>query len=134
KDAGSGLMQIISDFDDPQGEFAMIRRVAEEAERRLTFSLMQFPHDTTRWATILEDAERAAAEGLAVTAQVCGRPVGVLSGLELSTNPFTFCPSYKAIADLPLAERLEKMRDPELRKAITSEYPTRSFEPISDAM
>src|SRR5690606_271428 len=60
--------------------------------------------------------------------------VGVLCGLELSTNPFSFCPSYKAIAGLPLAERLKKMRDPEVRKAITSEYPCMSHEPIAVPM
>jgi len=134
KDAGSGLMQIISDFDNPREDFAMIRRVAEGNGRRLTFSLMQMPDNPQKWRTILDDAEAAAAEGVPVTAQICGRPVGVLSGLELSTNPFTFCPSYKAIADLPLAERLERMSDPAVRKAITSEYPTLSWEPISNAM
>lgn len=134
KDAGSGVMQLISDFENPREDFAMIRRVAEDNARRLTFSLMQMPDNPTRWRTILDDAEQAAREGVPVTAQICGRPVGVLSGLELSTNPFTFCPSYKSIADLPLPERLERMRDPAVRRAITSEYPTLSWEPISNAM
>ena len=134
KDAGSGVMQLISDFENPREDFAMIRRVAQDNARRLTFSLMQMPDNPTKWRTVLDDAEQAAREGLPVTAQICGRPVGVLSGLELSTNPFTFCPSYKAIADLPLDQRLEKMADPAVRKAITSEYPTLSWEPISGAM
>ena len=134
KEAGSGIMQMISDFDNPAEDFAMIRRVAEQNERRLTFSLMQMPEAPDKWLQILTDAEKAAAEGMPLTAQVCGRPVGVFSGLELSTNPFTFCPSYKAIAGLPLAERVAKMRDPEVRAQITSEYPTTSWEPISNAM
>lgn len=134
KQAGSGLLQLISDFDDPDEDFAMIRRVAEENGRRLTFSLLQVPEEPNRWRRVLAHAETAAREGVAITAQVCGRPVGVLSGLELSTNPFSFCPSYKAIAGLPLTERMEKMRDPAVRKAITAEYPTMSWEPISNVM
>lgn len=134
KEAGSGVMQMISDFDNPSEDFAMIRRVVEQNDRRLTFSLMQMPEAPNKWRQVLNDAEKAAAEGLPVTAQVCGRPVGVLSGLELSANPFTFCPSYKAIADLPLAERVAKMREPDIRAKITSEYPTTSWEPISNAM
>ena len=134
KDAGSGIMQLISDFDNPAEDFAMIRRVAEQNERRLTFSLMQMPDAPKKWRQILTDAEKAAAEGMPITAQICGRPVGVLSGLELSTNPFTFCPSYKAIADLPHKERMAQMCDPALRAQITAEYPTTSWEPISNAM
>ena len=108
--------------------------MAEEGGRRLTFSLLQLPNAPDRWRTVLDAAEAAASEGLPVTAQVCGRPVGVLGGLELSTNPFSYCPSYKAIADLPLAERIETMRDPAVRKAITAEYPTPSHEPIAVPM
>lgn len=133
-DAGSGLMQLISDFENPREDFAMIRRVAEENGRRLTFSLMQTPEDPGRWRTVLTDAETAAAEGLPVTAQICGRPIGILSGLKLSTNPFSFCPSYEKIAELPLDERLAKLRDPAVRAQITSEYPALSWKPISRVM
>jgi N-acyl-D-amino-acid deacylase len=134
EDAGSGVMQLISDFENPHEEFAMIRRVAEGNDRRLTFSLLQSMDGPERWKHVLADAEQAQAEGVRVTAQVCGRPVGVLCGLALTTNPFTFCPSYKAIADLPLAERVERMRDLAVRSAITSEYPAKSWEPISNVM
>jgi N-acyl-D-amino-acid deacylase len=134
EDAGSGVMQLISDFENPHEEFAMIRRVAEGNDRRLTFSLLQSMDAPNKWRQVLANAEQAAAEGMRVTAQICGRPVGVLSGLELSTNPFTFCPSYKVIADLPLNERVARLREPEVRAQITAEYPATSWEPISNAM
>jgi N-acyl-D-amino-acid deacylase len=102
--------------------------------RPLTFSLLQMPHAPDRWRTVLSAAEDAGRAGLSVTAQVCSRPVGVLIGLELSTNPFSFCPSYRQIAQLPFAERLVAMRDPQLRKAIISEYPAKSWEPIAGLM
>jgi len=56
-------------------------------------------------------------------AQVCGRPIGVLFGLELTLNPFSRHPSYRAIADLPLARRVEHLRDPEFRARLLAESP-----------
>ena len=39
-------------------------------------------------------------------------------------------PSYKAIAHLPLAERVKRMRDPAVRAAILSEQPERTSDPL----
>jgi N-acyl-D-aspartate/D-glutamate deacylase len=50
--------------------------------------------------------EQAHAEGLAMRAQVAARAVGILIGLTGSVNPISRCPSYQAIADLPLAEQV----------------------------
>ena len=134
KRAGRGVLQFISDFERPEEEFAMLRRVAEQTERRVTFSLIQMPQAPDRWRTILDAAEKAKKEGLPITAQVCGRPIGVYVGLELGTNPFSFCPSYEAISGLPLAERLKAMRDPALRQKIVSEYPADSWQPIAQVL
>src|ERR1700716_3184602 len=72
----------------------------------------------------------ASARGLSITAQIAARPVGLLLGLELSRNPFQTHPSYKAIAKLPLAERLARLRQPEVRAAILSETPTSTDDPL----
>ena len=53
--------------------------------------------------------------------QVAGRPVALLYGLELSFNPFSTCPSYAAVADLPLEQKLAKLRDPALRAKLLAE-------------
>jgi N-acyl-D-aspartate/D-glutamate deacylase len=57
-------------------------------------------------------------------AQVCGRPVGILFGFELTLNPFSQHPSYRAIAHLPLAVRVEKLRDPQFCRRLFSEVTT----------
>ncbi|RTM01205.1 MAG: D-aminoacylase, partial [Bradyrhizobiaceae bacterium] len=72
----------------------------------------------------------AAARGLSVTAQIAARPVGLLLGLELSRNPLQTHPSYQAIAHLPLAERVARMRDPQLRAAILSEQARATDDPL----
>lgn len=45
-------------------------------------------------------------------------------GLELTINPFTLCPAYGHIADLPLAERVAQMRKPDVRAKILADRPT----------
>jgi len=132
--SGRGIFQVISDFDEPEEEFAMLRRVAEGSGRRMTFSLLQMGNAPDRWRTVLAAAERASAEGVAVTAQVCGRPVGLLAGLELSVNPFSFCPSYREIAELAFDERLAALLDPERRDRLVAEYPCSSWEPVAAAL
>src|SRR5205814_10232842 len=38
---GRGVLQVVSDFIDPDAEFAIFRRMAEESGRPLSFSLVQ---------------------------------------------------------------------------------------------
>jgi len=119
--AGKGALQFVSDFGDPEAEFAMLRRIVEASGRPLSFSLVQSPIQPAQWRLLLDRLEDASGAGLPMRAQVCGRPVGVLFGLELTLNPFTHYPSYKAIAGLPLAERAAKLADPEFRAQLLSE-------------
>ncbi|CAN7590387.1 amidohydrolase family protein [Phenylobacterium sp. LjRoot164] len=121
KAAGKGALQFVSDFGDPEAEFAMLRRIVEASGRPLSFSLVQSPIQPAQWRLLIDRLEDASGAGLPMRAQVCGRPVGVLFGLELTLNPFTHYPSYKAIAALPLAERAAKLADPAFRAQLLSE-------------
>jgi N-acyl-D-aspartate/D-glutamate deacylase len=54
------------------------------------------------------------------------RPVCLLLGLESSMHPFITCATYKRdLAALPLAQRVERMRDPEVRQALITEHAQR---------
>ena len=119
--AGSGVLQFVSDFPDPEAEFAMLRRLVERSGRPLSFSLVQSDRAPGGWRMLLRLLEQATADGLEMRAQVCGRPVGIMLGLELTLNPFSFHPSYKAIAGLPLAERVAALQDPGFRARLVAE-------------
>src|SRR3954470_21605622 len=121
--AGRGVLQVVSDFNDPVEEFAMLRRIVEKSGRPLSFSLLQSPRDPEQWRFMLEQMSEAKAAGLQIRAQVATRPVGVLFGLELTANPFSTYPTYRAIKDLPFAERVARLRDPEFRKALLADEP-----------
>ncbi len=120
---GRGVLQVVSDFNDPEEEFAMLRRIVQRSGRPLSFSLLQSPRHPEQWRYMLEQMSAAKAAGLQIRAQVATRPVGVLFGLELTANPFSTYPSYRAIKDLPLSERVARLRDPEFRAGLMAEEP-----------
>jgi len=124
KDAGTGMLEMVSEWlPDHNAEFAMLRRVVEASGRPAVFTLTQRHARPEVWRDLLSNAEQALAEGVPIRPVFGPRAVGVLLGLTGSQNPFSGCPSYKAIADLPLAERVRRMRDPAVRAAILSEDP-----------
>ncbi len=126
RDVGDGILQIASDyknFTEIDTEFALIREVARSAGRTMTLPIAQTHSNPEGWRTILGLIEDANEQGMSVTAQALPRGIGMLLGLDLSMHPFTSCPSYQAIHPLPIAERIERMRDPAIRAKITQEAP-----------
>jgi N-acyl-D-aspartate/D-glutamate deacylase len=121
RDAGTGWMQIVSDFQDQASEIGLVRRMAKESHRPVTISLLQQDARPDGWRELMAEIDQANAEGLRITAQIRSRPTSVLLGLELTQNPFMNRPSYKEIAHLPFPERLARLRDPELRARILTE-------------
>ncbi len=124
KDAGSGMLEMVSEWaPDHHAEFAMLRRVIEACQRPAVFTLTQRHARPEVWRDLLGHAEKAIADGLSIRPVFGPRAVGVLLGLSGSQNPFSGTPTYKTIADLPVAERVARMRDPAIRAQILSEDP-----------
>ena len=67
---------------------------------------------------------RRARKACSFTAQIAGRPIGVMMGIGTALNPFTVRPSYKELESLPIAEQRKRLRDPELRRKILAEKPS----------
>ena len=113
-DAGAGVLQFISDFDTPslEAEWSMLRELVAASGRPLSFSLAQSHRAPGGWRRLLGLTRDAMADGLPMRAQVAPRPVGVLMGLQGSRNPFSGCPSYQAIAQLPMADKLARCAIP----------------------
>ena len=59
-----------------------------------------------------------------MTAQIAGRPIGVMMGIGTALNPFTVRPSYKQLESLAIAEQRKRLRDPEVRRQILAEQPS----------
>ncbi|HXC53839.1 MAG TPA: amidohydrolase family protein [Rhizomicrobium sp.] len=127
KDAGSGVIEMISDFNQPDlaTEFGMIRRIVEASGRPLTLSLAQGHAHADGWRRILALIEASSGDGLPIKAQVAPRPIGVLLGLQGTINPFIAHAAYQEIKDKPLAERVRIMRDPAFRARVLEESAAR---------
>jgi len=119
--AGSGVLQVVSDFKDPVQELGMLRRIVERSRRPLSISLVQTDRRPEGWRVLLSAIGDAASAGLPIKAQVCGRAVGIVLGLETTLNPFSGHPAYRELAKLPLAERCARLRDPQLRRRLVGE-------------
>src|SRR6516225_2063467 len=127
KDGGSGFIEIVSDWNEPdtKSEFDMLRRVHENSGRPVVFSVSR-RHEPARlhqWKELIAYSDQATKDGLSMRPVTAPRAVGVLLGLEGSQNPFSGTPTYKSIASLPLAERVKRMQDPEMRAKLLSEDP-----------
>jgi N-acyl-D-aspartate/D-glutamate deacylase len=121
---GTGAFGMNSDFDDEEYELRWMRKLAKETGRPVWFLLTDRYEDPQRWRRLMKAVHEARAEGLPLTAQVAGRPIGVMMGIGTALNPFTVRPSYKEIEHLPIEEQRRRLRDPEMRRRILAEKPS----------
>ena len=119
---GGGWMQVISDFEDVDAEFAMLRRLAAGSGRPMTISLLQREQRPEAWRRILGHIEAANAAGQRILGQVMARPVGVMLGFEISQNPFIGCPSWREVAGLGFAAKMAVLRAPGFRARLLAEH------------
>ena len=108
------------DLAAPEREVAWMRRLSAEIHRPVSFALLQVNNAPDLWRDILRLAREATAEGADLRPQVAGRALNILLGFQ-TFHPFRNRPSYQAIADLPLAERITHLRKDEVRQSILVE-------------
>ena len=107
-----GAFGVNSDFEIETEELAWMTKLGQDTGRPVWFLLTDRPTDPVRWQRLMEGVRTARAQGAYVTAQVAGRPVGVMLGVDTALNPFSIRPSYQALLKLPAAERLARLQDP----------------------
>ena len=127
RDGGRGLLEVVTEWiqPNPAEEFAMLCRIAERSRQPVLYSLTQYheqPHD---YRAILGLNRQAAARGVPIRPVVAPRAIGVLLGLQASQTPFSGCPTFRALAGLPLPARVARLRVPAVRAAILAENPVR---------
>ena len=122
-ESGHGVFELASDLAPEGPEIQWMTAFSQQTGRPITFACLQNDGDPGQWRRLLAEAEKAAAKGARVIPQVAGRPTGLLMGLEATTHPFQHYPVYREIADLPLAERVARMRDPEFRRRMLATRP-----------
>src|SRR5207248_546132 len=115
---GRGVLQVVSDFLDVDEEWAVLRHMAASSGRRLSISVAQIPDRPHDHRAVLDHIAAANAEGVAVTAQVAPRSIGILMGLSLTLHPFMTNPVFAEVAGRPLPEQVTALRDPDFRRRL----------------
>ena len=123
-DVGHGAFGMNSDFDIEESELGWMTQLGKETGRPVWFLLTDRPTDDERWRRLMAGVRAARAQGAMVTAQVAGRPVGVLLGADTALNPFSIRPSYQKLLALPVDERMARLRDPAVRAEILADRPS----------
>ena len=116
--AGEGTLEITSDWLDEEIEMSWMKEYVKKSDCGLTF--LQTSGDAVK--TILF-AEEQFLKGKNIRPQFPGRNVGLMFGLESSLHPFIQYPAYKEIADLPLEQKYEIMKDPDFKKKLLGQQP-----------
>ena len=101
-------------------EHKLFERIAEATGRPLTYGLLEVESDPEDIGIMVAASDEAIARGVQVRPQITSRGGGQIYMLD-AYHIFMMRDSYRAIAHLPLAERVQAMRDPARRKAILSE-------------
>ena len=125
KDANSGFMEIVSDWNEPspEEEFAVLRKIAKSTNIPIVFTCNQRHDRTEYWKDLMRLAREAKNDNLSIRPVVAPRPIGILLGLNGSQNPFSGTPTYKKIAHLSLKERVNIMKGEKIRNNILDEDP-----------
>jgi N-acyl-D-amino-acid deacylase len=119
--ARAGVFEVASDMFDSAAEFAWMAEISKRTGRPVSFGCLQNDFAPEAWRDLLERSDAANADGAWIVPQVAGRPACALFGWESTIHPFVTHRAYRAIADLPLPERVARLRTPEVREAILSE-------------
>jgi len=120
-EAGHGVFEMASDMTPAVEEFNWMKELSAETGLPVTYALLQSPVEADKWRDMLALTDAARAEGADVTAQIACRPTGLVLGWQSTVHPFVSRAAYRAIADLPFEQRLQKLKDPAVREAIVSE-------------
>ena len=131
---GTGVLQVVSDFLDADGEFDTLRKMVTASGRPMSISVARNPMVPDAYRTILDHISAANADGLTMTGQVAPRAVGLILGLECTLNPFLTNPVYREIADRPLADRVAALRDPAFRQRLLTDAGERNRDKLGGSL
>ena len=126
RDGGGGVFELAPagtaglDLVAPMKEIEWMTRLSAETGQPVTFAMLQVAAAPDLWKQQMQASLEATEQGAKLHPQVAGRPFGVLVGWQ-TCHPFMQKPSYQAIADLPIEDRIVELRKPEVRAAILSE-------------
>ncbi|MES2974741.1 MAG: amidohydrolase family protein [Pseudomonadota bacterium] len=120
KAAGHGVFQMTANHVSMEGELWWLTQLARENQLPVAFALVQTDQTPDTWKKLLAHLDDTHAQGIPLYGSVSGRATSMVMGFEGSLHPFVLHPLWQQIAPLPWEAKLAKLREPEVRAALTS--------------
>jgi N-acyl-D-aspartate/D-glutamate deacylase len=118
---GHGVFELASDLEPEWDEFGWMGQLSREYDVPVSFTALQSPLKALSFDEQIAAMREQNAAGANLVAQVSMRATGLILGWKASFHPFSFKPSWKAIADKPWSEQLAHLQNPEFRERLLAE-------------
>jgi len=122
-EVGHGVFEIITDVTGDDADLAWVVRAAKQSGRPVSLAALISGQSGMRGRQLWESVNQWNRVGAHILTQVPARPTALLMSLESSLHPFSTHRSYRALAQLNLRQRVERMRDPQVRAEILADKP-----------
>ena len=120
-EVGHGVFQMTANHPAMEAELPWLEHLARHNKLPVLFNLQQTDAAPDVWKQITRTLDRARDAQIPLMAGISGRPLGILFSWESTLHPFIAHPTFIALQDLPFAQRIERLRDPEVRARIMGE-------------
>ena len=122
---GAGAFGMNSDFDDEEAELAWMTQLATDTGRPVWFLLTDRSRTRHAGDACCRPCTPRAPAARHLTAQIAGRPIGVMLGHRHRAQPVHVPAELPASSmALSVAEQRARLRDPALRRQILAEKPS----------
>ncbi|MDP3548911.1 MAG: D-aminoacylase [Novosphingobium sp.] len=118
---GYGVFEMASDMKREWDEFGWMGALSRETGLPVTYAALQSIAKEMPLDEQIAEMRRHNAQGANIIAQIALRGNGIVMAWQGTVHPFRFRPSYVAIADLPWAAQLAKLKDPAFRAQVLAE-------------
>jgi len=122
--AGRRVFSVVSDhlFDGrAEAEFTWMAELSRRARIPVTYMVLDVPIYPGAWRRALDRGLELNRDGAWLVPQVAGKPASLMVGFESTYHLFSGHENYRPLSALPHAEKIARLRDPVVRRAILGE-------------
>ncbi|MEY2909225.1 MAG: hypothetical protein RLZZ602_1748, partial [Pseudomonadota bacterium] len=135
--AGHGVFELSSDLLPEWDEFSWMGQLSRDNGVPVTFTALQSPLKALAFDQQLVQMREQNAQGANIVAQISLRGTGLILGWQASFHPFSFKPSWQAVAALPWSDQYAQLCSEAFKEQLLSEenvYPESDLALIAELM
>jgi N-acyl-D-amino-acid deacylase len=102
-------------------ELAWMAEISRRARQPVTYMVLDVPFVPGAWRSAIDRGLELNRDGAWLVPQVAGKPASLMVGWDSTYHLFSGHQAYQPLADLPIEERVARLRDPQVRQAILDE-------------